>query len=287
MGGGLLVDGKGQFWEDNSWELARRIGYKDPRLAVAAFAVREHGFIHVCPWNGAVRVAVRERGFTLTALAGALLALGRIGPPRILLAVVNDGATIFHLFMDIHDFSSHAEALAGGEPIKIRHRRLVEQRSARVLNYPTFVGARPIADFWRRSRGELADDPSMEAALASGGVQGRVILTRQRPNSDRLITERFGSAINFLRASDIVGRDINEQPDRDYGAWMAQTYGEALWGRRLRIESCRAQIRTAAAATLSVRYDRVLIPWRARGGDAFMMCVSIQRAEPVVLSSSM
>lgn len=287
MGRGFLIDDKGRSWPDNSWELAKRIGYHDPRRDIAAYAVEECGFIHIRPQDGAVRVALCERRFNLTSFTGAMLALGRMKPSRIILSAQRSdrrGTPVFHVFMDLHDFCSHTEPLAAGKPIEIRHALLVETRGLHVLNYPSFAGARPIAYLWKQTRGEFSTD--IERALVAGGVRERMILARQLSRSERLITENVGVGINFLRGCDIIGRDLEQQPDQRYGAWMAQTYAEALRSRRLRVESCRAQIRTSTATTLRVAYDRVLIPWRSKGGEFFAMCISLQRAEPVPLFSS-
>jgi hypothetical protein len=163
--------------------------------------------------------------------------------------------------------------------------RLAESRSLRALNLPPFACARPVVDLWRQTRGEISED--IKPALVAGGVLDRMILARQVPKTERLVTEKFGSAFNFLRASDIVGRDIDDMPDREYGAWMSESYRKVAHDRRLRVESCQARIRKSSATTVSVRYDRVLIPWRSKGGDLFTMCISIEREKPVIVSSSM
>jgi hypothetical protein len=280
---GLLVDDKGRSWPDD-WDLARRIGYADPCTDLSTFTVCERGFIHLRHQHGIARVSVRERRFNLVTFAGALLELGRMDPARIILRVLSDAPPAFYVFTDLYDFAVQAEPMAAGKPLEMRLPRLAEVRNLRVLNLPPFACARPIIDLWRQTRGEFSDD--IESALLAGGVRDRMILVRQRPKSERLITEEFGSAFNFLQASDIIGRDIDDQPDLEYGAWMAETYGAALRGRSLRVESCQARIRKSPTTTVSVRYDRVLIPWWAKRGGLFTMCVSIERELPITVSTT-
>ncbi len=284
---GFLIDDRGRSWPDNSWELAKRIGYQDPRRDIVGYAIEECGFIHVRLQEGTVHVTLCERRFGLTCFTGAMLMLGRMQPSRIVLSALRAdraNAPVSHVFMDLHEFCTHTEPLAAGKPIEIRHALLVEARGLHVLHYPSFAAARQITALWRQTRGEFS--PDIDSALAAGGVRDRIIVARQLSRSERLVAERVGAGINFLRGCDIIGRDLDEQPDRSYGAWMAQTYAEVLRSRRVRVESCRAQIRTSTATTLRVAYDRVLIPWRS-SGESFAMCISLQRAEPIpVLSTS-
>ena len=277
---GLLIDEKGKTWPDD-WELARRIGYADPRFDLPTFAVVERGFIHLRDRERIAHVSVREQRFNLITFAGALLELGRMNPVRIVLRVLRDEQPAYYVFTDLYDFAAQVEPMAGGQPLEMRLPRLAEARNLRVLNLAPFAPARPIVDLWRQTRGALSEN--VKGALFAGGVLSRTILTRRLPGSERLVTEEFGSAFKFLKPRDIVGRDIDDQPDRDYGAWLANTYGAVLRRGTLCVESCQARIQMSATTTVNVHYDRVLIPWWARGGDLFAMCVSLERQKPVAV----
>jgi hypothetical protein len=280
---GLLIDDKGKCWPDDG-KLARRIGYHDPRADLPTFAVCERGFIHLGQRHGTARVSVREHRFNLMTFMGAVLELGRMDPAHIVLRVLGDEPPAFYMFSELCDFAAQVRPLAAGQSLEMGPPRLAEVRDLGVLNSASFAGARPIVDLWRYMRGEFSDD--IYSALIAGGVLDRMILTRRRPRSDRLVVEEFGSSIKFLSAADIVGRDLDDQPDREYGAWTAESYRRALRGRRLRVESCRARIRQSTTTAVSVRYDRVLMPWWAKVGELFTMCVSIEREKPVLVPSS-
>jgi hypothetical protein len=284
MGGGMLIDPRGRVWPDDSWDVARRVGYNDARDDIATFAVRERGFVHLRPRADGMHVALREGRFNLNAFAGLMLELGRTRPPRILLSVLGEGPPIFRIFLDLHDFGAEVEPLLAGKAIEIRVPRLAERRSRRVLNLPTFACARPIVDLWEHTRGELSAD--VNAALIAGGVLDRMVLLRQLPRSDRFSTEHFGSSITYMKPDDILGRDIRQQHDIEYGVWMGQGYADVLCTRRLLVESCRARIRTKAGTIVHARYDRVLMPWRRKNDALFAMCISIQRGTPIEVPSS-
>jgi hypothetical protein len=279
MSGGLLIDDKGRTWADNSWDLARRIGYADSLSGIASYAVRERGFIHIRPGNHAraLHVALRERCFNLIAFTAAMLELGRASPARIMLSLATDNAPTFRLFMDLHDFCREVEPLARGRALEIRIPRLAERRSLRVLNLAEFQPVRGIVDLWNATRGELTAEVR-RAAVASGLFQ-RTILLRQM-SSSRLITEHLGAGITVLapcEALTMVGQEFGVRADADYGAWVADAYAESAWSRRLRVDSVRAVVHTSAGATIRGRYDRVIMPWRAGGGETYVMGVSIRR----------
>jgi len=218
---GVLIDDKGRCWPD-SGDLARWIAYDGSRTDLSTFAVCELGFIHLGQRQGIARVSVREHRFNLVTLMGAILELGRMNPAHIILRVCGDASTEFYSFVELRDFAAQTRPLASGLPLEISLPRLAEPRNLRILNLRPFKGARPIVDLWRQTRGELSED--IGSALISGGVLNRMILARQRRKCERLVVEEFGSAIKFVRANEIIGRDIADMPDRDYGAWTAESY---------------------------------------------------------------
>ncbi len=161
------------------------------------------------------------------------------------------------------------------------------QRSLRNLATPLFAMVRPVVDLWKERRGEFGEEVS--GAIVAGGLAHRMVLARQMPRSSRLITEHFGPGIKIYRPCEAlltVGRDLNEMPDRDYGSWGAEAYAETSWARQLRLESVRAFIRTSEERTLRTRYDRLLMPWRGKGNELFVMCLSIQREVPVIIPAA-
>jgi hypothetical protein len=278
----VLIDEGGKAWPANSAALARRLGYVDARVDLASWAVRERGAIHIRSIEDGVRVTLRPGGFSRVALAGALQALNDLAPPRIMLVIRSGSETHAELFTSVFAFIERAEQLAADPPIEIKVPHYSVQRSLRNLATPPFAMVRPIVELWRARRGELGEE--VQRAIVAAGLFHRTILARQL--ASRLITEHFGAGIMIMRPCEsmlTVGRDLNEQPDRDYGDWMAEAYAETSWARRLRLESVRAFVRTSAGTTLRTRYDRVLLPWRGEGDDLFVMCLSIQREVPVVV----
>jgi DNA-binding XRE family transcriptional regulator len=182
-------------------------------------------------------------------------------------------------------FYNGAERGAPAAKRREYQRWLAVSRPPKFLYRPDFAGLTPLLAFWQERRGEFSAE--VERALSAGGILERTILVRRSPDSSRLETEHFGAKFMFLRPSDIVGREFQAQPDQEYAAWMIEAY-EQLLDRpelELRVEACRAIIHAWDNTTICARYDRVLIPWRRRGSDQFLMCIALRRGEPAAVPS--
>ena len=273
---GILIDDQGETWSDNSHELAGKLGYREPDFDAAAYAVRNLGFIHVRLHGEGVRVSLRSGRFSLLSLTAVLYALIDLRPRRIVLAVFSGEDWSYEMFTNLGSFAERAEDLAAGEPIAGRPRWLAVQKNLEALNRPQFAHVRPIVNLWRSSRGRLNEE--IFDTLGASGLLQRALMLRQIPGTSRLIYEHFGSGIKVMNPCEtfkMVGCDAHEVYDKEYGGWVADCYDRALARRRLRLEAARATVRTPGA-TLRVRYDRLLMPWRA-DRDLYVLSISMRR----------
>jgi hypothetical protein len=275
-GSGILIDDRGEPWSDNSPELARRLGYREPDFDAPGYAVRNLGFIHVKLHEEGMRVSLRSRSFSLLALTALLYVLIDRRPRRIVLAVFSGEDWSYEMFTNIGSFVERAEDLAAGEPIAGRPRWLAVQKKLDALNRPEFARVRPIVSQWRSSRGQLSEE--VFDTLSQSGLLQRTFLLRRLPGTTRLVYEHFGSGIKVMKPCEsfkMIGCDAHDVHDREYGSWVAGCYDRALTRRRLRLDAARATVRTPGA-TLRVRYDRLLMPWRA-GRDLYVLSISMRR----------
>jgi transcriptional regulator with XRE-family HTH domain len=207
----------------------------------------------------------------------------RISPAELALAAGRLGVPLSR-FCAVAD---EAEAAAPQPPAEMAEiRRLAAPRPLTLLSTPAFAQVRPLLAIWREARGELTAEA--QRAVRASGLAHRMVLVRNPARSSRLITQYFGAGIRTMRPCEsllTIEQDFYvHHPDRDYAAWVADAYAETLWRRRPHFGSTRALIRMGATATLSGRYDRLVIPWRSDNNDCFAMALSIQRAAPVLSS---
>lgn len=274
---GVVIDSDGRRWPDDSSALAKRIGHAWLSGTLAERAVRDRGFIHVRRNDRGARVTLPVGRFSLACLAGTMQLMNELRPVRIVVCLRSDSGSAYEMFATVFDFIERAEPLAEGGGIEIRLSRIAIPRGLHNLNLPNFALAHPLLKLWKRERGELT--PKLQRALLSNPPQ-RIVLVRQPPRSSRIVIEHFGAAINMMRpcqALALVGRDVEDMYDRDFGRWTMQGYYEALSSGKARLESMLADIRDPAQITIRARYDRVLLPWSSRGGDKFGLCISLLR----------
>jgi len=275
---GVVIDDRGETWGDEPRALATRLGYREPDFDVVGYAVRNLGFIHIANREGGTRVALRASRYSLLTLTSALFKLADLRPRRILLAVFWGEDWSYEMFSGIGAFTERAEDLAGGEPVVRRPAWLAAERDIASLAAPNYERLQPLVRIWREQRGALPE--ALPQTLQSLDLLHRSVLVRQRRRSSRMTVEHFGAGIKMLKPCEgmlAVGRDLNELPDGAYGDWVADSYSRALAGRRIRLDGVRATLKSSQATTLRVRYDRLLMPWRAAGGDELVLSVSMRR----------
>lgn len=148
---------------------------------------------------------------------------------------------------------------------------------------PAFALLAPLLELWQSSRGRLP--PDIGDFVARMGLLHRMVFVRRPPRSSRLIVEHLGAGIEVFRPCEsllLVGRDIDDRPDPDYGAWVADAYARTLAEERPRLESARARIRTAPDRVIEGRYERFLLPWAGAAGERFVLCISLTRSSRIL-----
>jgi hypothetical protein len=272
----MLVDRRGRVW--SAPVLARHYRYRYPvDSSLAAFAVRERGFIHVRRRPAGVEVALRAGKFTQRGLLAAILALEQM-PARILLSVF-DGARWSHeLFASMLSFTRLAEAIAADQPLGPREPWIATRLSLDSLSRPRFASLQPLVGVWEACRGRLPED--FDRYVAEFGHQPRTILLQRKARSKRLVFEHVPIGSRMMKPDqwlNYIGHSLADMPDPQYSAWAHRTYSEVVASERPQLDSVRADTRSLDGAKLHMRYDRLLIPWRGRGSAVFVNAVTVRR----------
>src|SRR5262249_8010912 len=160
--------------------------------------------------------------FSPVTLAGALQVLNDLSPRRILMVVGSGQDRMAELFTGIFEFVERAEQLACDPPTEVRVPHLSVPRGTHNLVTAPFAAIRPIVELWRERRGELTDD--VYRVMIQDRAYRRAVLARRVKRTSRFIVEYLGTGHQHLRPCEslgTIGRDIQDQPDRQYGAWVA------------------------------------------------------------------
>ena len=276
---GFLIDDKGRTWSESSRELVRRIGYRDPVVGIPAFAVR-CGLIHVDMKGDGARVSLCAGRFSSPALAGALRTIHEQSPSRILLAVLSGDEWSYGICSSVGDLAAQAEEFAADRPLRRRPWLAIEKSVRAIAGSQTFARTAPIICLWQETRGRLPED--LLQALRQAGLLDRSVIARPSATSSRLIIEHFGCGFTGMmepcKSLTLVGRDLGDDYDQHYGAWVSETYDRALAERRLHLASIDATFQVSAERSIRARYDRALIPWTDKSGAPLVLGISINRS---------
>jgi len=279
---GLLIDDRGQAWSDDAPELYRRLGCQAAGFDLAGYAVRNLGFVHLRPHSCGMRVDLRASCFTTESLITTLYAIADRQPPRILLASFTGEQWRYEICSDIGFFTKRAQALAAGEPVRSK-RLFAFDLDAKALRSSRYRAVRPMLKHWRSARGRM--DEGFDAIFNETFFQERATLVRSVGRESRFVFEHFGAGIKTMTPDELMqlkGRDICDVHDREYGAWVAESFAEAAFGQRPRVAAIRAAIKTSEGLTVLGTYSRVLLPWRRGADETFVLGISVLRERSIV-----
>jgi hypothetical protein len=137
----------------------------------------------------------------------------------------------------------------------------------------------PLLAIWHVTGGLWTDH--LRDLLTALNLLERAVVLRNPTGGDRLVFDFRGDFFSFYPRSWnrlAIGRDLEDQPDRDYGLRTAHSYREVLVGGEPRFEAVDAVIRSPGEDVRRSRYDRLILPWRTSDNERFLTGVSVLRA---------
>lgn len=272
----VLIDDQGTCWPAGSRELFARLGNSDPDFDMAGYAVRNLGFIEVEGDADSIQLRLRPSTIDPKALAALFYLLSDTTPRRVVLGY----------FINAWGY----EICPGNEKVFVRIEELV-QDAARRRSDGAYLSTRKdpaglvdsrdtLLSFlfakWRASFGVFHD--SMMDDLATLGLLDRTLIVDYYGGSDILIIKNWGKGLRFFGSdwtTKAPGHSMENQPDRDYAAWVARGYREAVQAKGPIFEQIDAVIRAQANSPTRREYERLILPWRTPHGDVVLTGTSM------------
>ena len=260
----ILYDQRGRVWHLGDPALHEHLGLTTGDFDVATFATRNLGWanvrfhaarMHVRLNPSRLQSSARDALFDLLASAPPLpvtltLRVGKEWEDRSLGAPI-DALCAIEALSD-RAAQPTQRFVSTRQPISVLFRdrqsallRLVEE-ARNIGPGSTCTGAVRFAEA----------DPTGRASVAVGNAISK---------SGRLAWswEHVAKAIRYYTPSErrqLIGRDIRQAPDHEYGAWCADGYDRALAAREPVVEDIRALVIRKDADPIESRYRRVLVP---------------------------
>jgi len=135
---------------------------------------------------------------------------------------------------------------------------------------------RPLAQKWRVSFANF--DPSITALALQHNLLSRLVIIgvtpREREPRFRFIGDEHRWMGSYLL--DGIGEKVENQPDREYGHWVGETYKSVAFSGQPRYDLVSAVVQyenESGTPRRVVRYERLLLPWRTPSEEVFVtMC---------------
>src|SRR3546814_15271814 len=102
-----------------------------------------------------------------------------------------------------------------------------------------------------------------------------------KTRSDPLCFQFVSDAVKLFDAAtkiSLIGRPLEDQPDREYGAWIVPQYRSVVDTGQPRLDVVDATVKKPTGGTRKISYERLLLPWRSEERRVGKECVSTCRS---------
>lgn len=265
-------------WDAGSRRLADDLNASIQGEELVDFAIRNLGFVAAKEMGGSMRVSLRPAVVSPIAFGALLYWLHDRDADRVLIS-------FFDRAWSHEMLPSRAEAV----------RRLLAcvdfgvgnrdndflSRELPVESLPDTSPLRAVLAMWSESNGRFNRDqltPFLERAL-----NGRYVLVEASPVNSALLLKDVGGGLSkpaeyWLARS--IGNRVEDQPDYDYGKWIAKFYREVIASGRPSLSDVDAVIKWPEHSRQSFRYRRLVLPYKGEGSSTVLLGASL--VEPTI-----
>lgn len=277
MGRGVathFIDKDGGCWDRETGQLQERFGARCSSVTFERFIVRNLGFVSLQFTDTSCAIKVAPAHLSVKAFMTLSQLLGEVAADRYAVSLFQDGwrhlifpeyrAVLRHLIKS----SNHCRNGAG-EPFVSRARDIATLPSGHPLM--------DLLDGWRASGPCM--DVTAHSRLLHDRLGGRFVVIEQNTDSSNLVFSRIGQGFAMYDPGwpdRMVGYPIDCQPDAKYGHWIARSWRSAFDGDVPTLHDINATVTNPVAKTTRhIRYTRLTLPVRDRGGVTRMLSASL------------
>jgi hypothetical protein len=279
-GPSMLVTSDGHWVIEGSSGFFEALGDPEPDYDGTLFAVKNLGFIRFQVLDGSiVEIELHPRNVEPSALLAVQQQLFSL---RCKLIRIKH----FHTTWLSEITSSSEKAIARLSELcapaivpPMNERFVVESLNISNLFSDQDGPLRLMAQKWRASFGNF--DPSLISFAVQHQLLSRMMIVGVKPHSGDPVFRFIGDGFRWLENDYqlyAIGQSIENQPDKDYGAWVSAFYRSVAETRQPRYDIVRAAIQTEGKdpTLFTTRYERLLLPWRTTS-DEVLISLSSRR----------
>lgn len=269
----VLFDDRGEVWDAQSRRLADDLQASISGEELLNYAIRNLGFIAVKEMNGSVRISLRPTVVSPIAFSAILYWLHDRAADRVLIS-----------FFDRE--WSHEMLRSSADAVRRLMARVDFRQGARdgdflqqSLSLESLTQSSPlkgVLDMWSTSGGKY--DRERLAPLLERALNGRFVLVEASPDRPSLVIKDVGGGLSkpaeyWLARS--IGNRVEDQPDYDYGKWIADFYRQVITTGEPSLGDVDAVINWPQQSRKSFRYRRLVVPFNGEGNSTMLLGASL------------
>lgn len=281
----MLVTSDGHWVVEGSSDFFEALGDPAPDYDGSLFAVKNLGFIKFQIFNGGiVEVELHPRNVELPAL---LAVQQQIHSSRCKLFRIKHFDTEWH--SEITSSAEHAitrlsEMCAPAvSPPPVNSKYVVQPQDYSKLFMSEDTPLRRLAQKWQMSFGYFNE--SVIPFAIKHRLLSRTVIAGVSRRSASPVFRFIGDGFSWM-SDDYqffgIGQQIENLPDKDYGAWLAEYYKSVAATGQPRYDVVTATIEKSppASEAYRTRYERLLLPWKTPSEETFVSLCSRVLAGP-------
>ena len=253
----LLIDDQGELWRGESRQL--RAAFDSPHSGgeFVEYAVKNLGFVAINMYGSSCQVRLRPGFVGGRAIAGFRNWLQQIPVQRVVLTTFDKGWR--DELIQPGRIAERLDSLLGATAAPGTDTFLSSPIPVAAFGQASPLGA--IIENWTHLVSEYEADTLLR--LLRSVFRDQYVIVKRQPEHDRLIFQEFGDKMYWRYETwrtCAIGAPIEEQPDRGFGRWVAESYREALADGTPRHDKVDAILHCPESGRIRRRYRRLIFP---------------------------
>jgi hypothetical protein len=269
----ILFDDRGDIWDAASRRLADDLNASIHGEDLVEYAIRNLGFIAAKEMGGSLRLSLKPAVVSPIAFSALLYWLHDREADRVLVS-------FFDRVWSYEMLRSRADA---AKRLLAKVEFGVDGRDGDFLYEELPIDSleeasplRSLLAMWAESNGRFCRQRM--APFLERGLNGRFVLVESSPTTPALVLKDVGGGLSkpaeyWLARS--IGHRVEDQPDYDYGRWIAKFYRKVIASGTPSLSDVDAVIKWPEHSRQSFRYRRLVLPFKGEDSSTMLLGASL------------
>ena len=270
----FLVDEAGDLWNAASTDFHHRLGVRDPDFDVAAYAVKNFGWVEIGYGRRRMTVRLRPASVEPTAIKFLKDVLKGTDKSEIMLSAwvetwkreryASPGDALARLGTLLGPADSRRNAKF--EAVSVSVEQIFRDKQINLIEH---------LQVWRSLMGCV--ELPVAQRLAINARDGRTGLIERSAERGTYVMRHVGTALRFHSQESrqrLIGSDVRDAPDPEYAAWCSLAYDAAIASGEPVIQDVNARVRTSKGGLLFMTYRRIVTSVSTPSGSQLILVSS-------------